>query len=280
MRETNERAAQLAQMSRQHESADSRGACVLAGDFNIRPGEEDCLWIEGWRDAQLQFAAEEQHRVQDDEWTWRRGANSGRYDRVFVHGGADVVECERFSRLTDIWPTLSDHVALLVVLRRKRGADPLRGPPVGAGLSAAASSCGAPATSRADSLSAAGHEPKRASSVSEGVAAGRGSTVRHFKHTGTTAAPSEERRVVRVAHAVRNFWTQPGATFGSAWSTSATRSGRLVMSSLVTWCCQPGTQSPRRAASRSFGRGVEETVTTQRRKSGATRIVREIHEMG
>ena len=156
VRDRDERAAQLVQMSRQHESADSRGVCVLAGDFNIRLGEEDCLWTEGWRDAQLNFASEGQRRVQEDEWTWRRGASSGRYDRVFVHGGADAVECERFSRLTSIWPARSDHVALLVVLRRKSGAALPKNPPAAAGLSAAASPSGAPASSRTGSLSAAG----------------------------------------------------------------------------------------------------------------------------
>ena len=103
------------------------------------------------------------------------GARSGRYDRVFVHGGADAVECERFSRLTSIWPTRTDHVALLVVLRRKSGAALLDISPAAVGRSLAATSCGGSASSRVAPFSASGHE--------------------------------EERRVLRVAQAVNKFWS-------------------------------------------------------------------------
>ena len=53
-------------------------------------------------------------------WTWRRGSHSARYDRVYVHEGAsDSVECVSMRALRQVWPALTDHVALHLVLRRR-----------------------------------------------------------------------------------------------------------------------------------------------------------------
>ena len=101
------REKQLHHMSRMQECEAGR-ACVLAGDMNIRSGEEHPLESEGWRDVGL---------VGDSDWTWQRAQNNAKYDRIFVHGVA--IECGPAQRLTSIWPSLSDHVALHVLLRRK-----------------------------------------------------------------------------------------------------------------------------------------------------------------
>ncbi len=100
------RCAQLLHMSRVHEQ-ESGQVCVLAGDFNARAGEDLCLCAEGWRDV-----------GRDGEWTWRRGDNAARYDRVYARAmGSGAVECVRVERLRSVWNSLSDHMALCVVLR-------------------------------------------------------------------------------------------------------------------------------------------------------------------
>ena len=72
------RASQLQYLARAHESADG-GACFLAGDFNLRPGEDQVLLNEGWRDGV--------HVERSGDWTWARGAFRARYDRVYIHAG-------------------------------------------------------------------------------------------------------------------------------------------------------------------------------------------------
>ena len=52
------------------------GACFLAGDFNLRQGEDQVLLNEGWRDV-----------GRSDDWTWARGEFQARYDRVYIHAG-------------------------------------------------------------------------------------------------------------------------------------------------------------------------------------------------
>ena len=69
------RALQLQYLARAHESADGC-ACFLAGDFNLRQGEEQVLLHEGWRDV-----------GRSDDWTWARGEFRARYDRVYIHAG-------------------------------------------------------------------------------------------------------------------------------------------------------------------------------------------------
>ena len=76
------RALQLQYLARAHESADG-GACFLAGDFNLRPGEDQVLIDEGWRDSACQFVDVDE----SDDWTWARGEFRARYDRVYTHAG-------------------------------------------------------------------------------------------------------------------------------------------------------------------------------------------------
>ena len=76
------RASQLQYLARAHESANG-GACFLAGDFNLRQGEDQVLLDEGWRDSACQFVDVER----SDDWTWARGEFRARYDRVYTHAG-------------------------------------------------------------------------------------------------------------------------------------------------------------------------------------------------
>ena len=69
------RALQLQYLARAHERADGC-ACFLAGDFNLRQGEDQVLLDEGWRDV-----------GRSDDWTWARGEFRARYDRVYIHAG-------------------------------------------------------------------------------------------------------------------------------------------------------------------------------------------------
>ena len=81
--ERDARVAQLQYMSRipEHEPGQD---CVLAGDFNARAGEDLCLQTEGWRDVGRDARAVDAEM--QDEWTWKRGENSARYDRVYTYG--------------------------------------------------------------------------------------------------------------------------------------------------------------------------------------------------
>ena len=76
------RASQLQYLARAHESADGC-ACFLAGDFNLRPGEDQILLQEGWRDS----ACELNGVARSDDWTWSREQFRTRYDRVYIHAG-------------------------------------------------------------------------------------------------------------------------------------------------------------------------------------------------
>ena len=76
------RAEQLRYMSRSHERDDTK-VHLLVGDLNIRPGEEQCLLSEGWRDAWSTYA----RSSNSDDWTWRAGRHSFRFDRVLHHPG-------------------------------------------------------------------------------------------------------------------------------------------------------------------------------------------------
>ena len=71
--ERDERGRQLQHMSRSHER-DPDHAYVLAGDFNVRQGEDDCLLSKGWVDAWRELGS----RPAPDEWTWKsRGHDVG-----------------------------------------------------------------------------------------------------------------------------------------------------------------------------------------------------------
>ena len=95
--------------------------CVLAGDFNARDGEDMSLSSEGWRDVWCEAPCIDAESPLS--WTWRRGANSARYDRIYIHdGNACLVESLRMRAIEHIWGVLSDHVPLRVVVRRRARA--------------------------------------------------------------------------------------------------------------------------------------------------------------
>ena len=109
------RASQLQYLARAHESADG-GVCFLAGDFNLRQGEDQVLLDEGWRDSARQFAGVER----DDGWTWAHGEFRARYDRVYTHEGEhEKLDCLRCVTLPGyIEAGLSDHKPVCVEMRR------------------------------------------------------------------------------------------------------------------------------------------------------------------
>ena len=115
--ERDARESQLLHMSRSHEFEEQGQFCALAGDLNLRVGEERDLQREGWRDAWSSPPGV-------DDWTWCRGSSKARYDRFFLHdaGDGESVECAQMRRLTGVWPALSDHVALHAVVRRRSKA--------------------------------------------------------------------------------------------------------------------------------------------------------------
>ena len=91
----------------------------------MRSGEDHLLLEEGWKDAWVA------QQCKGDSWTWCRGANRRRYDRIYFHyDGAKVVDCHCFERLVTLtYPlatcnrSISDHVALSVEMHRRwRGA--------------------------------------------------------------------------------------------------------------------------------------------------------------
>ena len=61
------RASQLQYLARAHEST-ARDACVLAGDFNLRQGEDRVLLEEGWHDAACKVI--DVGSEGGDAWTW------------------------------------------------------------------------------------------------------------------------------------------------------------------------------------------------------------------
>ena len=116
--ERDERAAQLLYMSRAHEREVGETTCVLAGDFNARDGEDQCLLQEGWCDASTSSGVADVGAREG--WTWRKGANMARYDRVYTRGvdggGSD---CVSYANFRSVWGKLTDHVALHIILRQK-----------------------------------------------------------------------------------------------------------------------------------------------------------------
>jgi endonuclease/exonuclease/phosphatase family metal-dependent hydrolase len=116
------RASQLQYLARAHEST-ARGACVLAGDFNLRQGEDRVLLEEGWHDAACKVIDVDSEG--GDDWTWAHGTFRARYDRAYIHAGArESLECVRCSTLPGYMEAhLSDHKALFVELRRERASE-------------------------------------------------------------------------------------------------------------------------------------------------------------
>ena len=124
------RAEQLLYMSRSHER-DATRVHVLVGDLNIRQGEDECLISEGWLDAWCLFDTNLYGGL--DDWTWGRlddrtigKLNRARFDRVYIHNSTlATAQCIQIQRLTTVWGTLTDHVALRAVVRKVPRCEPL-----------------------------------------------------------------------------------------------------------------------------------------------------------
>ena len=101
------RALQLSELSRGHEySADKMH--ILIGDFNVRQGEDECLFSQGWRDVEENI----------DDWTWSDGSHHARYDRVYLHNSTTTrARCTVIQRLPNVWGLMTDHVPLHAVVR-------------------------------------------------------------------------------------------------------------------------------------------------------------------
>ena len=101
----------------QHEGHRNR-TCVLAGDFNIREGEDSCLLSAGWRDAKFQVDSTRSCGSQQ-EWTWKGRGYTARYDRVYLRSPGEVQPQCVFYHVHDalIEGRLSDHGAVCVELR-------------------------------------------------------------------------------------------------------------------------------------------------------------------
>ena len=101
-RESRERGAQLLHMSRLHECDEDR-AYVIAGDFNVRAGEDHRLLTEGWVDAWHTCS----QAADVEDWTWRKGGHTARYDHIYIRKDC---ECISMTRLLGVWKHLSDYL--------------------------------------------------------------------------------------------------------------------------------------------------------------------------
>jgi len=116
------RAEQLRYMSRSHER-DAARVHVLVGDLNVRPGEDQCLLSEGWRDAWCVVGRGDRQMNMvfhdPDDWTWRESESRARFDRVYMHNSTlAAIKCVQIERLTTVWGEWTDHVALRAVVRK------------------------------------------------------------------------------------------------------------------------------------------------------------------
>ena len=67
--ERDNRGEQFLHLSRMYESHDNQ-TCVVAGDFNVREGEDQCLLREGWRDT-MHLATLPGKRQPQQKWTFK-----------------------------------------------------------------------------------------------------------------------------------------------------------------------------------------------------------------
>ena len=104
------RASQLQYLARAQECAGG-GVCFLAGDFNLRSGEDQILLDEGWRDSGRQGVDAEN----GNDWTWTRDGFRARYDRVYTYAGDYETGCLRCAALPGYREAgLSDHTPVSV----------------------------------------------------------------------------------------------------------------------------------------------------------------------
>ena len=169
------RAEQLLYLSRVHDR-DAAKVHVVAGDLNLRPGEDQCLLAEGWQDV-FKDAGQ-------DDWTWRQSSSRARYDRIYIRSCTSAtVGCVQTQRLHNVWGNFTDHVALQAVLR-KVSQGPRR---------------------RARAQSAGGQVPAVTASADAGAAAGQSSSS-SFSIPATASSGTGKQRqdvdLVRIANAV------------------------------------------------------------------------------
>ncbi len=116
------RASQIEYLARSHETAET-GTTILAGDFNARDGKDEPLVNEGWHDAWCHSACCPSNS--DGDWTWKKGNNSARYDRVFFRPAE--FRCLSYAPLEGVWTAnLSDHRPVVVELQRLRVGEQVR----------------------------------------------------------------------------------------------------------------------------------------------------------
>ena len=116
------RAEQLLHLSRIHER-DPSNVHIIAGDFNLRKGEDQCLRSEGWQDLFQENGL--------GDWTWRNSrGDSMRFDYVYIHSTAEAtIQVTETKRLANVCGRFTDHVALSAVLRRQaQGGPTMRAP--------------------------------------------------------------------------------------------------------------------------------------------------------
>ena len=105
-----ERNTQIQHLSRKHELSPAE-AYVIAGDWNMREGEEHCMQTEGWRDAWLD-APTHCAVPQEEWWAWAGYGCRARYDRVFVHDSdATRARCASVEILREAVAGMTDHAA-------------------------------------------------------------------------------------------------------------------------------------------------------------------------
>jgi len=106
------RSDQLRYMSRSQER-EAQQIHILCGDMNARPGEDQCLLTEGWRDAWSAAGSA-------DDWTWRGHGQTARYDRAYIHNSTESsARCVKTERLIGVCGDFSDHVPLHVVVKAR-----------------------------------------------------------------------------------------------------------------------------------------------------------------
>ena len=82
----------------QHE-CDEEHVQVLAGDFNMREGEDQCFSQQHWVDAMQASATDST----GESWTWRKAEARMRFDRIYTHASHTsslvVVQAKRLTQV-------------------------------------------------------------------------------------------------------------------------------------------------------------------------------------
>ena len=107
------RSDQMHYMSRSQER-EAQKLQILCGDMNARPGDDQCLLTEGWRDA---WSATDSAV----DWTWRgEHGHTDRYDRAYTHNSTEAaVRGVKIQRVLEVCGVFSDHVPLHMVVKAR-----------------------------------------------------------------------------------------------------------------------------------------------------------------